>query len=186
MECYIKLMRVTHYLKNFLIFLPLIFSGNIFDKAKLLSCVFAFLAFSAASSVVYIINDIKDREKDRQHEVKKTRPIASGKVSVKQAVVIALFCVLVSYIFAALSIESFSHVSFLYIIIYVLLNIAYSFGLKNIPLLDLSILVSGFLLRVLYGASIIDVSVSNWLYLTVISAAFYLGLGKRRDRKSVV
>lgn len=74
-----------------------------------------------------------------------------------------------------------AHLSYLYILVYILINLAYSFGLKNIPLVDVTILVFGFLLRVLYGASIINVEVSNWLYLTVISSSFYLGLGKRRN-----
>ncbi len=89
MKNYIKLMRPQHYIKNLLIFFALIFSGNFFDKEMLLSTFLAFLSFSMCASVVYIINDIKDKEKDKLHEKKKNRPIASGRVSVKNASILA-------------------------------------------------------------------------------------------------
>lgn len=138
-----------------------------------------FLSFSFAASVVYIINDIRDREKDRLHEKKKERPIASGKITVKNAVLAALVLLAVS-----LSLQGTvqnNWISYLYILLYVAMNVGYSFGLKDIALLDITILVSGFLIRVLYGGALIGIEVSNWLYLTVMSASFYLGLGKRRN-----
>ena len=181
MKNYIKLMRPQHYIKNLLIFFALIFSGNFFDKKMLLSTFLAFLSFSMCASVIYIINDIKDKEKDKLHEKKKNRPIASGKVSVKNASILAVILLLLSLVFGYLSVQKINHISYIYILIYLLLNIAYSLGLKNIPLVDIFILVSGFLIRILYGASVIGVEVSNWLYLTIMSVSFYLGLGKRRN-----
>ncbi|MDD2519293.1 MAG: decaprenyl-phosphate phosphoribosyltransferase [Bacilli bacterium] len=181
MKNYIKLMRPKHYLKNFLILLPLVFSGRLFNWTSLVSSLLGFLSFSLAASIVYIINDICDREKDRLHEKKKGRPIASGKISVKNAVVFAIVLMLVSIALNYLATTKVTQYSYAFIIIYICLNIAYSFGMKNIPLVDITILVSGFLIRVLYGASIIGVSVSNWLYLTIISMSFYLSLGKRRN-----
>ena len=86
-----------------------------------------------------------------------------------------------SLFFQYLAVKTLLHISYAFVILYVIINIFYSFGLKNLPLLDLAILVSGFLIRTLYGANIININISNWLYLTVISAAFYLGLGKRRN-----
>lgn len=181
MKNYIKLMRPKHYIKNVLIFFPLVFSGNFFQKESLISCIMCFFAFCLSASIAYIINDIKDKEKDKLHEKKKDRPIASGKVSVKNAIVLAILLFFLSYFFQVLASSKLLDFSYLYLLLYIILNIGYSLGLKNVPLLDVAILVSGFLIRVLYGASIVDVEISNWLYLTVISAAFYLGFGKRRN-----
>lgn len=181
MKNYIKLMRPKHYLKNFLIFLPLIFSGRLLDWTNLVSSILGFLSFSLVASIVYIVNDICDREKDKLHEKKKLRPIASGKISVKKAVIFAIILMIVSILFHYFATIKTTPFSFIFIIIYVCINIAYSLGMKNIPLIDITILVFGFLIRVLYGASVIGVYVSNWLYLTIISMSFYLSLGKRRN-----
>ncbi len=178
---YLKLMRVKHYIKNFLIFLPLIFSKNLFSSNLLLKTIFAFLSFSFISSVVYIINDIKDKEKDKLHEKKKNRPIASGQVSIKEALVLSFILFILSLLFNFLAIYKIINMNLFYLLLYLIINIMYSFGLKDVPFLDIAILVSGFLIRILYGASIIDVQVSSWLYLTIMSGAFYLGLGKRRN-----
>lgn len=180
MKNYLKLMRVHHYLKNVLIFLPLVFSQNLFDLPLLKKTILGFLSFSILSSIVYIINDIQDVEKDRKHPTKCKRPIASGAVSVKEAyilaVAIAVIGVTVNY-FAC----RFNLLGWGFITLYVGLNFAYSMGLKNLPIIDITILVSGFLIRVLYGSAVTAIEVSNWLYLTVISMSFYLGLGKRRN-----
>lgn len=181
MKNYIKLMRPKHYLKNFLIFIPLVFSGVLFNLTSLYSSLLGFLSFSLAASSIYIINDICDREKDKLHEKKKHRPIASGKISVKNAIVFMVFLIIISFIINYFASIKSTKYSYIFPLIYICLNVAYSLGLKNIPLVDVTILTSGFLIRVLYGASIIGVSVSNWLYLTVISMSFYLSLGKRRN-----
>ncbi len=181
MKKYIQLMRPWHYIKNFLIFFPLIFSGYFFDLKKLITCIIAFFSFSLITSVVYIINDIKDRDKDMLDDRKKNRPIASKKISVKSATILAIILFILSFILQVTATKSFFHTSAIYLLIYLIINLAYSFGLKNIPLLDVSILVLGFLIRVLYGASLFSIEVSNWLYLTIISLAFYLSLGKRRN-----
>lgn len=181
MKPYIQLMRPKHYIKNFLIFFPLVFSGNLFDLKLLFPTIIAFFAFSFAASIVYVINDIRDKEKDKLHEKKKNRPIASGKVSIKNAIFLALFLFILSFGCQFFATSHVAHMSYIYILVYIIINLAYSFGLKNVPLVDVTILVTGFLLRVLYGSAIIDVAISNWLYLTVISISFYFGLGKRRN-----
>lgn len=177
---YIKLIRVHHYIKNLLIFAPLLCSGQFFSLGgKSLYAVFVgFIAFCTISSVVYIINDIQDREKDHNHPTKCNRPIASGAVSVKNALILAIVLLLITVLFN-LGIFHFS--SSLLLILYFIINLAYSFGLKNVPIVDISILVAGFLIRILYGAVITDIKVSNWLYLTVLATAFYFALGKRRN-----
>lgn len=176
---YIKLIRPKHYLKNILIFLPLIFSGHFFNIELLKISLFGFFSFCMAASTIYIVNDIKDREKDKMHDIKKNRPIASGKISVKKAVVLSIITFIIAMFFQFLTQKIFG---FIFVVLYVIMNIAYSFKLKDIPLIDISIIVIGFLIRVLYGAYLINVEVSNWLLLTVISISFYLALGKRRNK----
>lgn len=176
---YLKLIRIKHYLKNFLVFAPLLFSGNFFEVTLLLKTLLSFIAFSFTASVVYIINDIRDVEKDKLHPIKKERPIASGKVSKKEGIILAILLFIIS-IFINWNIST-SPISFIILLSYLLINIAYSFGLKNLPIIDILILSIGFLLRVFYGAVILNLNVSNWLYLTILSISFYLGLGKRRN-----
>ena len=176
---YLKLIRVKHYLKNFLIFAPLLFSGNFFKDDYFITTILAFIAFSFMASVVYIINDIKDVEKDRLHPIKKNRPIASGNVSKAEGIILAIILFVISIVINAFI--STSTLSYVILLGYLIMNIAYSFGLKNVPIIDILILSIGFLLRVFYGAIIININVSNWLYLTILAISFYLGLGKRRN-----
>lgn len=176
---YIKLIRIKHYIKNFLIFLPLIFSRNI-NATNILLSILGFISFSFASSIIYIINDIRDKEKDKNHPTKKNRPIAAGTISITNALIVATLLLIIT-IAILIYLSTFNKFISIYIITYILINIMYSFGLKNIPLLDVFILALGFLIRVLYGGALINVEVSNWLFLTVLSISFYLGLGKRRN-----
>ena len=179
LKAYVRLFRIKHYLKNGLIFLPLFFSRQIWVSQKLLSAFWGMCAFCFVSSIVYIFNDLKDVEKDKQHPTKKFRPIASGEVKPKSAILCMIALLLFSFVFNMLA-EGFL-TSFLLLMGYLLLNIFYSLGLKNKPLVDIVILASGFTIRVVYGAVITDVVVSNWMYLTVFSGSFYMGFGKRRN-----
>lgn len=178
MNKYFKLFRIKHYVKNVLVFVPLFFSGKMLEVDRLRDVFAGVLCFCMVSSAVYMINDIRDAEKDRIHPVKKNRPIASGAVTKKQASVLAAVLALL-----AISISGFCFgtAAIVLIISYLFLNIAYSFGLKNMALLDVCILVSGFLIRILYGGAVAGIKVSNWMYLTVISASFCFALGKRKN-----
>ena len=180
MKKYIKLIRPHHYIKNLLIFFPLIFSGRVQETSLLFKTALAFIAFCLAASTVYIINDIKDVEIDRLNSSKKNRPIASGQVSVKSAIVFAILLFVASVsINVALHNSLYSWAVFA---LYYIINVAYSlFGLKHIALLDVALLTAGFFLRVMYGAAITHISISSWLYLTVIAVSFYFSLGKRRN-----
>ena len=175
----LKLMRIKHYLKNGLIFLPLIFNSQLFEKKPLLMTFYGFISFCLISSAVYDINDIKDVEKDRMHKIKKNRPIASGAISIKEAILLFIVLIIFSLSINIFIIKKFS--SILLISLYLILNIMYSLGLKNIPIIDVVILVSGFVIRVIYGASIMSIEISKWLYLTVMSGSFFMGFGKRRN-----
>lgn len=183
MKYYIKLMRPFHWVKNLLIFVPLFFNGRILSISKVWLLIVAFLAFSFIASSVYILNDVKDADKDRLHPKKRFRPIASGKVSKKQAVIFWIFLFTISILLMGLigNIVGSYLVSFILPLIYLLMNLLYSNGLKNIPLVDVSIIAAGFVIRLYYGALVCGVTVSDVLLLTVISASFFLGFGKRRN-----
>lgn len=176
-------MRPFHWVKNLLIFVPLFFNGRILSISKVWLLIVAFLAFSFIASSVYILNDVKDADKDRLHPKKRFRPIASGKVSKKQAVIFWIFLFTISILLMGLigNIVGSYLVSFILPLIYLLMNLLYSNGLKNIPLVDVSIIAAGFVIRLYYGALVCGVTVSDVLLLTVISASFFLGFGKRRN-----
>lgn len=178
MKHYLKLMRVHHYIKNLLVFAALACSGQLLNQKKLAFGVIAFIAFSMVSSTVYIVNDIRDREKDRKHPTKCKRPIAAGTVTVRQACGLTIVLLVIALVCNGMI---FQPVSTLLLGLYLLLNLAYSFGLKNIPIVDVTILVAGFLIRIMYGAFVTGITISNWLYLTVIALSFYFSLGKRRN-----
>lgn len=175
---YLRLLRVKHYIKNGLVFLPLFFAKRISAVDLVVQSLIAFAIFCLLSSAVYIINDIRDAEKDRNHPVKCKRPIASGAIGKKTAWLIcgALLLGMCTLIFFTGSGWMFWVVPAVYLAI----NAAYSMGLKNVPIVDIAILAAGYLLRVLYGSVFTGIPISGWMYLTVIAMAFYLGLGKRR------
>ena len=179
MKKYLQLIRLKHWIKNFLVFIP-------FVCAKMITClnvfkmILAFFSFSLISSVIYIINDIRDIEKDRLHPKKKNRPLPSGIIKKKTAIFIAVIMGILSLIINTYVNNSIFNTSLYIILAYFFINLLYSLGLKNIAILDIALLSSGFILRVYYGASILNIVVSNWLFLTVLSASMFLGLGKRK------
>ena len=178
MKNYLRLLRPKHYVKNVLVLLPLFFSGRFFERMPLCVGLLGFAAFCLLSSLVYIVNDLRDAPADRLHPTKCRRPIASGAVGVSSA--LALAAALGAAVLLLGILARFPAGSWLCMGVYLLVNLGYSFGLKNVPILDVALLVSGFLLRVLFGASVTGITISNWLYLTVVSISFYLALGKRR------
>lgn len=182
MKKYLKLIRIKHWLKNGLVFFPIFFSINLLNISLLLKAFIAFLVFSFTSSIVYVLNDINDVEKDRLHPIKKKRPLASGEISIKKAkIIIAILAVITAILTALMYYQSRKIVIAIIPLAYLVLNIFYSKGLKNIPIIDVVILVSGFVLRVMYGGVVANVEVSKYLYLMIMFGACYLGFGKRRN-----
>ena len=179
MKKYIELIRAKHWIKNLLIFIPLICSGFI-NAENVLNLIIGFFSFSFISSFVYIINDIKDIEKDKLHPRKKKRPLPSGKITKKRAILISIILLIASLSFNYIIYKEILNVSFYLLLAYMIINILYSMGLKNIAILDIILLATGFIIRVYYGASIINVQVSDWLFLTILNASLFLGLGKRK------
>ena len=176
---YVKLMRMKHYLKNGLVLLPLFFGRQALNKGLLLHGVVGFLAFCLVSSAVYVFNDLQDVEKDRNHPTKRHRPIASGAVSKTEAWIVLILCLA-----AAIAVSIAVHqptISYAALVVYIALNVGYSLSWKNVALLEIIILVFGFLVRLMYGSYVTGIAISGWLYLTVVSISFYLGFGKRRN-----
>lgn len=181
MKKYLELIRIRHWVKNLLVFLPLFFSGNILDFDKLLLGTMGCLVFCFLSSSIYIINDIVDLESDKIHPIKKNRPLASERVSKRKAYIVFA---ITSMLFILLGLYFYLKVKNILIIIipivYLAVNILYSYILKKIPILDVMIIVFGFVLRVIYGGISTDIFVSKYLYLLIIFGSFFLAFGKRR------
>lgn len=176
---YLKLIRVKHYIKNILVLLPIFFAGEITNIFLYKKAILSFICFSLLSSIIYILNDIHDINDDKNHHIKKNRPLASGRISIFNAI-ITLSVILIVLI--AINITWLNNnCSFIYLIIYFIINVLYSFKLKNTPIIDVAILSFGFLLRVLYGGATLGIEVSNWLFLTILSGALFMSMGKRRN-----
>jgi decaprenyl-phosphate phosphoribosyltransferase len=174
---YINLMRPKHWIKNSFIFLPLFFSGEVFNVDKLLSCFAGFIAFSFIASSIYIINDYMDIEADKKHPTKSLRPLASGAVSKRSAITLFVMCVALGVTAAA-----FIKMKFLFVLmIYFGMNLGYSFGLKNISILDIVLVAIGFVLRIKAGGVIAVVGISEWLMIMVFLLAMFMAIAKRRD-----
>ena len=177
----IRLLRPKHWIKNLFVLAPLIFSG-LFTRPQLaLLAVFAMALFCVAASIVYIINDLSDVERDALHPVKRlTRPLASGAVSVTEARVVLVVLA------ALLLVGSFVSIPLVAVLIgYIVLNVLYSVWLKRIPVVDIFCVAAGFVLRVYAGAEAIDVPLSSWMLVTTLSIALYLAAIKRRDELEV-
>lgn len=177
MKALIQILRPSQWTKNIFVFVPLIFSKNLTHKDFLIEVLLGFLFFSLASSLVYVINDLTDIEKDKLHKIKKNRPIASGKISKSQALIII-------FVLSILTSVSFLYTSLdfnLVLIAYIALNILYSFVLKQIVIVDVLSVATGFMLRVIAGAVIIEVPLSSWLILTTLFLSLFLAVTKRRS-----
>jgi 4-hydroxybenzoate polyprenyltransferase len=175
----IKLLRPKHWLKNLLIFFPPFLGGLLSHPMLLRQGLLPFICFCFASSAIYVFNDIQDREKDRHHPVKKNRPLASGKISITTAYFLSLF-LLAAAIFLGYSI---SLNFFLLLLSYIVLFVLYSLKLKEIALVDVFIIATGFILRIYAGGIAFQVWISEWLFLCVFLLAIFLSIGKRYSEK---
>lgn len=174
---YIILLRPKHWIKNLFLFIPLFFAGHLFQIDKVLSVFWGFIAFSLVASCIYILNDYRDIEMDRLHPAKCKRPLASGAVSKVGAIAMFIVCATAGFTLAYFIKSKF----FFILSLYFILNIAYSFGLKNISILDIFLLSIGFVLRVKAGGVIAFIAISHWLMIMVFLLAVFMALAKRRD-----
>lgn len=183
MKKYLKLLRVEQWVKNLFVFVPLFFSGNIKNFDLLSKSIFAFIIFSLAASVVYILNDYNDIEADRQHPEKRRRPLASGAISKPKALTILAGLIILNLILIV-SAQCFFHENLwkfeIIIATYFLMNLAYTFKLKHVPIIDIFIIATGFVLRVQAGGYITGIFISQWATLLTFVLALVLAIGKRR------
>jgi len=172
-----RLMRPRQWIKNLFVLAPLVFAAKVQDFEAVQAAVTAAILFCVASSIVYIINDIRDISVDRAHPIKsRTRPLAAGDVTVPQAIV--LLGVLLMLLGAGLYGR---HGLVEVLVAYVVLNLGYTFVFKNKPVADLFVIAFGFVMRVYAGAVAISVSVSSWMFITTLTLALYLAAIKRRQ-----
>jgi len=174
---YLKLIRVQQWVKNVFVFVPLLFSLNLFEREYFLITLFAFFLFSLASSAIYVINDLIDIESDRAHPSKKNRPLPSGDIS-KPAAVITFIVII---IIIALLLPNFNYDFIICVASFIVLNVLYTFYFKHIVILDVFSIAAGFTLRVLGGAFVIGVPLSSWLILTTMFISLFLGVMKRHS-----
>ena len=179
----LKTMRLRQWTKNGFVFFALIFDKQLFLREPFLKTLGGFFLFCLISSSVYLFNDIVDIEADRKHPEKKHRPLASGKLPVSVAMTAAFILALVSLILGYLLEPSFAVIIALYFVI----NLLYSQWLKHLPILDVMIISSGFVLRVGAGVTLITVErFSPWLYMITVLFSLYIGLGKRRAEMNLL
>ncbi len=176
---YLRLMRPKQWVKNVFVIVPLIFSKNLFNISLFAESILAFISFCFAASAIYVINDIADRDLDTLHPVKRNRPIASGMVTVNEGWVLS--AILLVFSFLLLTLGGVRLATGAAIVAYILVNLLYSFALKQIVLVDVFIIAVGFILRIVAGGYAIDVKISSWLIMTTLFISIFLGIAKRRS-----
>ena len=179
MKQYIILLRPKHWAKNLFLFVPLFFAGRFFELDEIVLLAAGFFSFSFLASSIYIINDYRDIEDDKKHPEKRRRPLASGAVNKTYALVLSVSLTIIGFILAYLVDRSGK---FLFISgIYYIMNLLYSFGLKNIAIVDILILAAGFVLRVKGGAELAHLNTTEWFIIMTFLLALFMAIAKRRD-----
>lgn len=172
------MLRPHQYLKNLFIFAPVLFAARVTEAQLLLTSLAAFACFSLTASGVYVFNDLRDREADREHPKKRNRPIASGAVSpgLAAGLTAGLLAAGLGLCLVLLPLPCTA-----WILVYIALNLLYSLHLEHVPLLDVSIIALGFVLRLFVGSAATSIELSAWIILTTFLLALFLALAKRRD-----
>lgn len=177
-----KSIRVTQWVKNIVVFAPIIFSGFLFVPGYFGKVVWAFGLFCLLSSSIYVFNDLIDIKSDRLHPFKKNRPIASGAIPIELAVFLFIFLGGVSLLLGLMTSTFF----FAAMGTYFVMNIFYSLWWKKVPILDVFVIAAGFVLRIYAGSFVINVHMDVWFLLTVVSASLFLAVGKRRSEMTLL
>lgn len=176
MKDYIREIRPKNWLKNVFVFIPITFALELTQWDKLLKVIVSFAACCLVSSAVYVLNDIADAQRDACHPVKCTRPIAAGRISKPSAAVFSAVLMLFGLLLAA----NVASMVLVYVIVYALINVAYSFSLKHMPIVDCFCIAAGFVLRVFIGGVSVTDGVSDWLFMTIMAMSLFMAFGKRR------
>lgn len=174
---FLELIRIRQWVKNLFLAIPTFFAGTILNIDILTVLFSGILSFSLVASGIYILNDYRDKETDRIHPKKKFRPLASGVINPSVALLIAVISLCVGLGIAALLNQNF----FFLLLIYLIINIAYTSGLKNISILDLLLVSIGFIIRIYAGGVLTNVPISHWLAIMVFLLALFLVVAKRKD-----
>ena len=172
--------RPTHWIKNLFVFLPVFFGGGLLNTSEAVSAALTFLSFSLAALAIYCLNDIIDVNADRAHPVKCKRPIASGAITIPQAYGMMALSMLVSIVLMFLLPAGQTKTIFV-IVAYFLINVAYCLRLKDYAIIDVCIIASGFVLRILAGGYATGVQLSKWIVLMTFLLTLFLAFAKRRD-----
>lgn len=178
----LKLIRPKQWIKNFALFGAIMFSGRLFDPFLFTKVVFAFLAFCATSSAIYIVNDIFDVKKDKIHPFKRFRPLAHGDLTIQYAILLAIVLFCSSVFIAQLVGSGFV----LLLLVYFFLQLAYSMFLKNLTVADILLLATGYMLRVYGGEVATGYHISVWLLLTTVALSLFLAVGKRKSELTLI
>jgi len=174
---YFQLLRIKHWVKNLFLFIPLFFSGELLEVTHYLPLFLGFLSFGWVASTIYILNDLKDIENDKLHPKKKYRPLASGDISKKSALLLVPFLLAIGF-----GLAYSINIKFCFVLaIYFLMNLAYTFKLKHIAILDIIIVAIGFVLRIKAGSIIAIIPLSQWIIIMVFLLALFIAIAKRRD-----
>lgn len=177
-----KSIRVGQWVKNIVVFAPIIFSGFLFVPGYFGQVVWAFSLFCLLSSAIYVFNDIVDIKSDRLHPFKKNRPIASGQLPVELAIFLFIMLSGISLLLGFMTSTFF----FAAMGAYFVMNIFYSLWWKKIPIVDVFVIAAGFVLRIYAGSFVINVHMDVWFLLTVVSASLFLAVGKRRSEMTLL
>lgn len=173
----IREMRLKHWPKNLIVFAPLLFSGHFNERALVYDAAGCFISFCLISSGIYVVNDLVDVTADRQHPIKRNRPIASGALGLKMACVLAFVLVLAGFVMSFACRPSLSVVCLSYLSV----ALSYSLWLKRFPVIDAMLIAAGFLLRAVAGAVAVKVWLSSWFLVCTSLGALFLALEKRRQ-----
>jgi 4-hydroxybenzoate polyprenyltransferase len=177
-----RAMRPAQWLKNGIVFAGLVFGGKLLEPSAVASATLAALSFCLLSSGFYLINDVRDRDADRLHPVKRLRPVAAGELAPRTAAVLGALLILFAIAASALLSWSLMYV----FLAYAGLMAAYNLGLKEIAIIDVFAIAGGFVLRAVGGAIVVDVSISPWLLVCTMLLALLIGFGKRRHELVVL
>lgn len=177
-----KTVRPRQWLKNLAVFAALIFSGLLFQDGAFVKTLEVFCVFTVLSSTTYIFNDLLDVRADRQHPYKKNRPIASGKLPIEVAVFVLISGMILGLVWA----YGINYYLFISALIYLTVQVFYTTYLKKIPIIDVIVIASGYLIRVYAGALTISAHMDVWFLMTVIAASLFLAVGKRRSEMTLL
>ena len=174
---FIQLLRPKQYIKNLLIFAPAFFALRLKDPETLANLVISWFAFSLVASSVYVFNDIRDRESDRKHPKKRFRPLASRAISVPSA----MACMFICWACGLVIFYSMAWPAFWFVVLYIVINIAYTLKLKSYAVVDVQIIALGFVIRLFIGGRIAETPLSHWIVIVTFLLALFLALAKRRS-----